>query len=72
MNKYKNFEEFLESKFDDSGATDGVLDDDLPDALDDWMSEIDTQDLMNYAEEWGELRFLEGKEVGAYEQSKVS
>ena len=46
----KTFEEYLEEEFakDYRG-----LDDDMPDSLDTWMSNLDVQEVIDYAEEWG-------------------
>ena len=37
-----------------------VLDDDLPDSFDDWMVDLEQEDLIKYAEDWGKLKFIEG------------
>ena len=33
-----------------------LLDDDLPDAFDNWLSELDGDDYINLAQEWGDER----------------
>ena len=43
MRTYKDFEDFLQEKFIESNPT--VLDDDIPNAFDDWLSgELDVDD----------------------------
>lgn len=49
--KKKTFEEYLR---DDVWEPDGVLDDDMPDAFDTWCAKLDVQEIMDYAEEWGD------------------
>ena len=45
-----SFEEFLQEKhMEDYTGTD----DDAPDAYEHWISNLDTQEVMDYAEEWG-------------------
>lgn len=51
--KQQTFEDFLEEKCSTSGALDMVLDDDMPDKVNDWMSELDVQEVIDYAEMWG-------------------
>lgn len=58
--KIQTFEKWLE---EDKWEPEGVLDDDMPDAFDAWLAELDTQEVMDFAEEWGEKRFLDGKEL---------
>ena len=45
-----NFEKYLEEQC----PMDGVLDDDCPDHVDNWISNLDTQEVMDYAQEWGD------------------
>lgn len=48
--KYQTFEEFLKEKhMEDYHGTD----DDAPDAFDHWITQLDTQEVMDFAEEWG-------------------
>lgn len=58
--KYKNFEDFLQSKHADQ--CEGVLDDDMSDDYENWITNLDVQDMQDYGEEWGERRYLDGKE----------
>jgi hypothetical protein len=46
----KTFEKYLE---EDCWEPEGVLDDDMPDAFEAWLEGLDTQEVMDYAEEWG-------------------
>lgn len=48
--KQKLFEEFLQEFFNSQY---NGLDDDMPDAFDTWISELDTQEVMDYAQRWG-------------------
>lgn len=43
------FEDFLEDKFIDLNPS--VLDDDFPDKFDDWISQLDVADVLDYAQE---------------------
>ena len=47
---YKDFEDFLQDKFIESNPT--VLDDDIPDAFDDWLTELDVDDLIAYGDQY--------------------
>lgn len=58
--KTQTFEEFLR---DDIWEAEGVLDDDMPDAFDTWCSELDVQEVIDYAEEYGEKQFKAGIET---------
>jgi len=49
--KYKTFDEYLRAMHFQENQH--LLDDDLPDAFDDWLSNIDANDIIDYAEEWG-------------------
>ena len=42
------FEKYLEEQCD----YEGVLDDDMPDHVDDWMSNLDVSEVMIYADSW--------------------
>lgn len=39
-----------------------VLDDDMPDFFDKWLSELPVEDHIKWAESYGQERYLEGKE----------
>lgn len=53
--KQQTFEEYLR---DDVWEAEGVLDDAMPDvfddAFDDWCRKLDVQEVMDYAQEWGD------------------
>ncbi len=56
--KIQSFEEFLQDKFTDLEPQ--VLDDDLPDAFDGWISNLDGEEYIKYAQQYGEKNFLDG------------
>lgn len=58
MNKQKTFEEFLEDKFSEefTGSKDG-----WEVSLDIWFAQLDVQEVIDYAEEWGYTIFEAGK-----------
>lgn len=56
----KTFEEFLEDKF--VKIAEGMLDDDLPDAFDNWLGTLDGDEYMEYAQQYGEKCWIDGKE----------
>ena len=49
--KDKTFIYFLQKHFTKENPQ--ILDDDLPDAFDDWFTELNSQEVADYAEEWG-------------------
>ena len=55
----ETFEKWLEEY---KWEPEGVLDDDMPDAFEAWICELEVAEVMDFAEEWGEKRFLDGKE----------
>lgn len=57
--KIQTFEKWLE---EEQWEPEGVLDDDMPDAFEAWLEGLDTQEVMDYAEEWGQKCRLDGKE----------
>jgi hypothetical protein len=68
--KYKNFEDFLSNKHADQ--CEGVLDDDMPDDLERWVCNLDGQEMQDFAEEWGQLEYIRGKdEMLALEASRL-
>lgn len=46
-----SFEDFLKDKHYEENPT--ILDDDLPDAFDDWLGNLDGHEYIRYADEWG-------------------
>lgn len=55
--KQETFEEFMKEKHAEDYHG---LDDDMPDAFDNWLGEIDGADMMDYAEEFGRKVYLQG------------
>lgn len=47
------FEDWLEEKYMEVYPS--TLDDDLPDAVSDWIGNLDADELITYAQEWGSL-----------------
>ncbi len=47
----KTFEKYLE---EDIWEAEGVLDDDMPDAFESWLEELDTQEVIDYADQYGQ------------------
>jgi len=58
----QTFEDFLENIANEN--LDGVLDDDAPDAVSDWIGNLDVQEVIEMAETFGAERFLEGQKLG--------
>lgn len=54
----KTFEEYLR---DDVWEPEGILDDDMPDAFDDWMSYLDVQTVVDLADDYGKKMYQEGQ-----------
>ena len=52
MKKYKSFTEFLKEKH---GANYRGSDDEMPNAWDDWLSNLEIDDLIDYADEHARL-----------------
>jgi len=54
---YKNFEDFLGSKH-----ADGYMgcDDDMSDSFDNWLCDLDAEEWIKYADEYGELKLIQG------------
>ena len=55
----KTFEEWLEEWHIELYPQ--ILDDDLPDAFDHWLSSLDTEELLKYGKVYGVEMFLAGK-----------
>lgn len=54
----KTFEYFLQDRFMELEPQ--VLDDDLPDAFEAWLEKLDIEELMKFADAFGEYKALEG------------
>ena len=57
-NKYQTFESYLEEVCPDTGrgGADGAQK-----AYEYWMDNVDVSDIMEYAERWGKLMYLQGE-----------
>lgn len=55
---YKDFEDYLQEVFH---KTDGccVLDDDLPDAFNDWLCNLDIEEWLEYGEKYAQTKIKE-------------
>jgi len=53
MEKYRNFEDYLQEKHIKENPT--ILDDDLPDAFDDWVAEIDVDAIIEHADAYAKI-----------------
>jgi hypothetical protein len=53
----KNFTEYLQNEH---GKDYHGTDDDMPDAFDNWLTDLQVDDLINYGNMYGNLRFIEG------------
>lgn len=57
----QTFEDFLQ---DIHGKNYNGLDDDVPDSFDNWLSQLDGEEYIQFAESYGKLQFLAGKIAG--------
>ena len=64
MKPDETFEEFLNSKFMDLREIDGVpiIKDNYEDLFDSWLENRDVNEIMDFAEEWGQGERIKGKE----------
>jgi hypothetical protein len=58
--KKQTFEEFLQEVFNRFNP--GVLDDELQDSFDAWLSNMDIERLLTWGETYGNEQYLAGKE----------
>ena len=58
--KYRDFEQYLQFKFLEDEPQ--VLDDDIPDAYESWIVEQDIDDVIKWADEYGNEKFMDGIE----------
>lgn len=61
----KTFEEFLEDKCP-------CHTNNSPEGFEKWLEQLDTQEVMDYAESYGELVYLEGQKWGMKKGSEIS
>lgn len=52
----KTFEDWLRDRFE----PDGVLDDDMPDAFNGFIADMDSDEMMEYADLYGQACYLQG------------
>lgn len=55
MRVYKDFEDFLADKFA-RGEGASVLDDEFPEAFDDWVTGLDVNDVIKWADEFAKYQ----------------
>ena len=58
--KYRDFEQYLQFKFMEDEPQ--VLDDDIPDAFNDWIEQQDVLDVIEWADEYANKKYVEGLE----------
>jgi len=51
---FTSFEEYLK---EEHAKVSTAFDDDMPDAFEHWLAEMDMDDVIGFAEEWGSLIF---------------
>jgi len=70
--KYKDFEDFLQTIHAENYA-DGVLDDDLGDHYEDWITnDLMQEELMEYADKYAKIRFIEGQLAGLAQGKEIT
>lgn len=57
MTSFENWLKFLHSKYYNG------TDDNMPDAFDNWLSSLDTEQLLGYGQMYGETVFMEGRKA---------
>jgi hypothetical protein len=64
------FETYLQNEYARSVqfTENDTLDDDSVDAFDDWLCELEPEEIIKLAEEWGNFRYMDGK-IAAYKSS---
>ena len=64
-NKHVTFEDWMKEQHMKASDDQGLTDDDYPDAFDGWVSELDAEEVFQYAEKFGEdLQFAHAVEIG--------
>ena len=58
----RTFIDYLAEKHAEINPT--ILDDDMPDAFDDWMSDLDQDDLIKFADIYAGIKYHEGELKG--------
>lgn len=54
----QTFETWLQNRF--SSIHPAVLDDDISDRFNDWLEQLDTKEVIDYAEQYGKVQYLAG------------
>jgi uncharacterized protein (DUF2164 family) len=60
MKNLQTFEDFLR-EIHTKHFSDGVLDDDLQDNFDSWVQNLDVQEVIDYAENYGRQQYNQGR-----------
>lgn len=47
------------------------LDDDMPDSFDEWLTDLDPQEYMDYAESYGQHEYIQGRSAGLQEAKEI-
>jgi hypothetical protein len=73
MGRTKDFEDFLIQVHAESiqGTDEDCLDDDLIDAFDEWVSELDLEVLIKYADVYGQQRNIDGYKEAVADTNKI-
>jgi len=66
----KTFNEYLQDIHADENPT--VLDDDMPDSFDDFMGNMDIEEICEYAELYGGYCYIQGKKDMANEANSLA
>lgn len=64
----KTFEEYLR---DNVWEAEGILDDDMPDAFEGWLGALDTQEVMDLADDYGRSMWFKGSRNAIIELNKA-
>ena len=73
MEKNKSFEAFLMEKHAEEYVADGGLDDGMVDAFQEWITSLDIDDIIDYADEYTEKSVCKKTEqvMGIVEEAKI-
>ena len=66
----KTFEQYLQDIHADQA--DGVLDDDMPDSFDDFIGNMDVEEVMKYAEMYGATMYILGGKDAVNEVNSIA
>lgn len=61
MQLNQTFEEFLEDRWANQNPEETFNDDHQDDRFDNWLSELDGNEYMEYAQKWGDILYQTGK-----------